>query len=371
MVRHAEIEQARRAAMVDGQAVALSALPDGQDRGYIATSWERCLADGRRPTHSVEFAPVTSAMALRAVEANRALFDAAHPVLDRLAQALADTGYFAILTNADGIVVDASGPIDALDPRASLITRIGVDLSERAIGTSAIGSALAEGAPVWLHQGEHFHVGMAHYSCAGAPIKGPHGLCVGMLDLTGIDQPERPELVHLVTQAVRSIENALVLARPRALLVRLNWPGRSLGDETDGLIALGHDGAVAGANGAARRMVAELGSPGDAPVPGSALFALPYERLVEAAHHGERSLVLPLLSGLRLQGLVLQGAHSNAAGIVPADTSPDGAVPLRHVEMALIRKAVQDAGGNVMQAARALGISRATVYRKLDLSRQA
>jgi len=35
------------------------------------------------------------------------------------------------------------------------------------------------------------------------------------------------------------------------------------------------------------------------------------------------------------------------------------------VETALIRKAVADARGNVAEAARALGISRATLYRKL------
>ena len=41
-------------------------------------------------------------------------------------------------------------------------------------------------------------------------------------------------------------------------------------------------------------------------------------------------------------------------------------MPLRDVEIALIRKAVSDARGNVMEAARVLGISRATVYRKLS-----
>jgi transcriptional regulator of acetoin/glycerol metabolism len=39
--------------------------------------------------------------------------------------------------------------------------------------------------------------------------------------------------------------------------------------------------------------------------------------------------------------------------------------PLKEVESDLIRKAVEEARGNVAQAARALGISRATVYRKL------
>ena len=38
---------------------------------------------------------------------------------------------------------------------------------------------------------------------------------------------------------------------------------------------------------------------------------------------------------------------------------------LSDVETALIRKAVRQACGNVLQAARQLGISRATVYRKL------
>ena len=42
---------------------------------------------------------------------------------------------------------------------------------------------------------------------------------------------------------------------------------------------------------------------------------------------------------------------------------------LRDLEVELIRKAVQDARGNVMAAAKALGISRATVYRKLGRPR--
>jgi transcriptional regulator of acetoin/glycerol metabolism len=40
-------------------------------------------------------------------------------------------------------------------------------------------------------------------------------------------------------------------------------------------------------------------------------------------------------------------------------------VPLRDVEITLIRAAVAEARGNVMQAAQSLGISRATIYRKL------
>ncbi|HEX5738405.1 MAG TPA: helix-turn-helix domain-containing protein, partial [Hydrogenophaga sp.] len=70
---------------------------------------------------------------------------------------------------------------------------------------------------------------------------------------------------------------------------------------------------------------------------------------------------LPLWSGLRLQ--VLAAASQNGVKASSAHTVPG--VPLKDVETALIRKAVDDARGNVMQAARSLGISRATVYRKL------
>ena len=39
--------------------------------------------------------------------------------------------------------------------------------------------------------------------------------------------------------------------------------------------------------------------------------------------------------------------------------------PLREVETDLIRRTVREARGNVMEAARLLGISRATIYRRL------
>ena len=68
---------------------------------------------------------------------------------------------------------------------------------------------------------------------------------------------------------------------------------------------------------------------------------------------------VPLWSGLRLQALV------QPAAAVRGRVRASPAAPLRQTETALIRQAVQDARGNVAEAARALGISRATVYRKL------
>ena len=50
-------------------------------------------------------------------------------------------------------------------------------------------------------------------------------------------------------------------------------------------------------------------------------------------------------------------------------TAPTTGCHSKEVETAMIRKAVDDARGNVKEAPVALGISRATVYRKLGAQR--
>jgi transcriptional regulator of acetoin/glycerol metabolism len=354
-----QIARARQAVMEEGRSMTDMLVHGWFEASWIERSWRRCLDQGRRPTEHVGFDVVPEQQMRRVAEANHVLVHAARPVLEQLGRAIASTRYFAILTNDEGVVVDAHGPIDRHDPRASTITRIGVDLSERSVGTTAIGAALAELQPVWLHRGEHFFDETSCYSCAGAPLFGPDGRCVGMLDLTGIDAAERPELKHLVAQSARSIENALTLTRPHTLVLRLNWPGRLLGDDDDGLLCLDQDGWVTGSNGAARQMIPALAAAPEGPLHCSELFAQPWEPLFDAGRRTEQAPVdLPLWSGLRLACL------TQAAGEARAGASTR--IPLRDVEIALIRKAVSDARGNVMEAARALGISRATVYRKLS-----
>ena len=339
---------------------------------WIAQSWQRCLSSGQRPQQSVSFDMVPAQAMRRTEEANHVLLNAARPALKQLGHAIAETRYFAILTNADGVVIDVGGQIDRSDPRVNVIARVGVDLSERNVGTTAISAALSELHPVWLHRGEHFFSGNADYSCAGAPLFGPDGQVVGMLDLTGVDVPERPELEHLVAQSARSIQNALTLERAHKLLVRLNWPGRALGDETDGLVCLDADGWVAGANEAARQMIAHLTQrSGDMapPVHASELFAMPFEMLFDAAgreSYGQPAPIdVPLWSGLRLNAISLKRGQQHPDTCQLRSPMAGDHPSLREVETALIRKAVAQAKGNVMQAARELGISRATVYRKL------
>ncbi len=360
-----QIALTRQAVLHDGKA-----MTDNGGQSWIERSWQRALASGKRPDQAVIFDVISPSAMRRVHDEHHALVRTARPVLESLGQAIASTRYFAILTDAQGVVVDAQGAIDRSDRRADLITRIGTDLSERALATTAISAALTELQPVWLHRGEHFFDTNSVYSCAGAPLFGTDGKCIGMLDLTGIETAERPELKHLVAQSARSIENALTLSHLKSaqdLLVRLNWPGRSLGDETDGLVCLNADGYVTAANQMARLMLPQLMPQlPQQPLHASDLFALSPDMLFEAARKPRQTnaLEVPLWTGLRLHALPVAGGQAAPMHVRPtiATHAPQ---PLKDIETALIRKAVEDASGNVMQAAKALGISRATVYRRL------
>ncbi|SCX40126.1 helix-turn-helix domain-containing protein [Variovorax sp. EL159] len=351
---HGEASRARSNACVDS---------------WITRSWQRCLESGRRPQQRVSFDPVSQSISRDTAECNRALVSAARPVIERLSRAIADTRYFAILTNADGIVVDVGTLPDGTDAASRYardIGRIGVDLSERAIGTSAIGTALAEQESVWLHRGEHFFDDTSVYSCAGAPLFGPRGDCIGMLDLTGVQVVERPELRHLATLSARSIENMLVMREPCELLLHLAWPGSAGSEATEGLLCIDAGGSVTGANAAARQMLHQPLARSQHALNFNDLFALPLHMMFDAARRGDAVLEVPLWSGLRVQVRPQRGGNGDTGAPVP-----DARPRLRDVETALIRKAVADARGNVAEAARALGISRATVYRKLWRGRPA
>jgi transcriptional regulator of acetoin/glycerol metabolism len=350
-LRLARIDRARRAV--------LTGQPNSQGglEPWIERSWRRCLASGQRPEHHVGFDMVSAQAARRTHDASHALATAAKPLMDKLARTIAQTQYFAILTNAQGVVVGTSGDTARHGRTASVIARVGVDLSEHAIGTSAISAALIELQPVWLHRGEHFYTDTSIYSCAGAPVFNPDGQCAGMLDLTGVNAQERPELRHVAQHFARGIENALVAARPHALLLHLRWPGDGYAHEDEGLVALDKDGAVTGCNPAARQMLTHAQAAGPAQHIED-LFAMQPGLLLDAARRGH-AIEVPLWSGLRVQ------VHASTAHRAAAEPSVAGAAPLKEIEAELIRKAVDEARGNVATAARNLGVSRGTVYRKL------
>ena len=347
--RLSRIAQARQQVLEQGTGLQAPLV-----EGWIERSWKRCMAWGHTPTQRVAFEAVSRAQIQGLQEVNQPMLQAATQELDRLSRAIAGTRYFALLTDARGMVIDTRGEFDKNDARASRIARVGINLSEQLVGTTAIGAVLAEQQPIWLHRGEHFFNDNNAYSCAGAPLFGPTGECVGMLDLTGVDVPERPELQHLAAQSARSIENNWVKQMAPALLLRFNWAGLSMGSDSDGLMGLDADGQIVCANRAARAITGlnlqRAEHAGD-------VFATAWQSLFDLSP--QQRLEVPLWTGLQVQ---IQRDDSTRPSTITAQPAP----VLKAIESDLIRRAMQQARGNVAEAARRLGISRATLYRKIS-----
>ena len=100
-----------------------------------------------------------------------------------------------------------------------------------------------------------------------------------------------------------------------------------------------------------------------AQVHASELFGLPFQVLFDAARRSDNTLDVPLRNGLRLRALATATHRTHAPNALASPNS--GAVAIRQMQASMIRQAMEQTGGNVAQAAQALGISRATLYRKL------
>jgi hypothetical protein len=97
----------------------------------------------------------------------------------------------------------------------------GADWSERRVGTSAPGTALALNHGIQIQRAEHFNR-LAHpWSCTAVPIHDPDtGLVLGVIDITGGDDAVAPQTLPLVEAAVAAMEAEL-------RILRLDLPRRS------------------------------------------------------------------------------------------------------------------------------------------------
>lgn len=361
------------------------ARPSGLVPEPVIQSWARCVQLHRRPADRVAFNPVSKSRIGSTLARNRMLLAAAMDDLGQLEATLAGTACKAILTDAHGVVVHATHSEREEGTLMWLAGRVGVDLAEECVGTTAPGMVVKTGQSCVVQGGEHFFDMTRVMYCAAAPIRDAQGELVAVLDLSSEMQPFRFDAASVVRLYSTAIENRLFAAQSRqhVLLLRFQATPSLLNTPLEGLAAVDECGRVAWINAAGASLLAApreqlRGAPADE------VLGLGLTQLLALAHDG-RTAMRRMPNGLMLwlQGQ-LQAAVGSAVSLVEdaapaalaaADTAfaasppPEPAHPadasLHEANRQLIDRALAACHGNVSRAARELGVSRGLIYRRL------
>jgi hypothetical protein len=190
-------------------AVLSGARPPERPRALVARSWSRVMGMGLAADRVNERRPMTAEELVRRRRTSRLSL-----VIDELRRVLtsvADASLFLmVVCDADGVVLWREG-----SPRVQLTAdRLGflegMVWTEQVVGTNAIGTALAEAAPVQLFSAEHYENRQHPWYCTAAPIHDPRdGELLGVVDVSGPAMTLHPAIGALVESAVRLAEASL------------------------------------------------------------------------------------------------------------------------------------------------------------------
>lgn len=358
--------------------------PSGLVGEGVIQSWYRCMQARRKPSEDVGFNVVTRSRIHSVLSRNRMLLDAAADELMQLQTTLAGTACQAILTDAKGVVVHATHSTATHDHVLRLASRVGINLAEESVGTTAPGMVVRTGQPSSVRTAEHFFECMQILQCAAAPIRDIHQRVAGVLDVSIESQPFSFDAASMVALHATSIENRLLQIQSREhIVVRLQTIPTLLGTPLEGLAGVNSDGLLTWVNGTAARLlsVPQVGlSMRMSEVFGLELWVLAaLTRRVDATMHRlPNGLAVWLLAHMQSadgakEVFSLYDPQEDAQATAepePATAVPDmtPALPssLRESDQQLVERTLAKHGGNISKAARALGVSRGLVYRHVN-----
>ncbi|MDM0078382.1 helix-turn-helix domain-containing protein [Variovorax sp. J2P1-59] len=385
---------AERVALARQQFFEEGVRPSGLIGEAVIQSWMRCTrthADRRRV---VAFDAVTPSRLHATLGRNRELLDAARQELMGMESSLAGTDCRVLLTDAQGVIVHVTQhPSTTGQPILQKTARLGVNIAESVVGTTAPGIVATTGLACTVAGAEHYFEYLREMQCAAAPIRDVHGRLAGVLDLTVESRRFGFDAASMVALYATTIENRLLLAQSKdRLVLRFQASPTLLGTPLEALAGIAPDGTVAWLNAAGSRLIG--GVPEAGPCDVEMLFGLDLDGLLcmggrEAAQPVRLASGLGVWLQARLQardGLdfghavsmapaaqsVVSEVSTESAATDPAqqpaaepDSLVEGDSTLRGHSRKLIEETLAAHGGNISHAARQLRVSRGTLYRRL------
>ena len=228
--RARELARAHRHALEGGH-------ENGSVREVIRDSWRRSAAAGVDP--GVPSAPLRLSDGETHERLEGGPLALAPAILRQLREEVqAEDEQIALLCGPDGTILWMDGDPRVLDRANAIHLSLGAQWSEQAVGTNAMGTALAVDHPVQVFAGEHFAEQVHPWTCAGAPLHDPDtGEQIGVIDLSGGLSTAHPHSLALVATAARVIESlALRESRAREDRLRRRFGARVGGGRAQALI---------------------------------------------------------------------------------------------------------------------------------------
>jgi len=300
----------------------------------IRASWERSLTHhGIDPSKPAPVQVLTVTELREHTQPIEQFLRIAKAGTRHLHRQVGNLGYSTLLCNASGVTVHCLGDerFDRQWKEAGLF--LGAVWSERQEGTCGVGTALVEQIPLTIHKDEHFRVKNTNLTCSCAPIMGPSGKLMGLIDVSSLHSPDPKSsqsiALELAIRAARMIESAYFFSQfQNQWVLSLSVDRELIEVSIPSLIAIDQGGKILAADrGACQTLV---GKTSDSCLVGHSIeefFDLSFEKLVDIFSNA--STVLPIRTqpkgrqmfcSLRCPQGITSKAGSLAGGIAPASS---------------------------------------------------
>lgn len=175
-------------------------------RPEIELAWHRARMSGLDPGMQVRESLCDD------IDRRSRLAVAAAPVLDRLAQDLAESRFTVLLADRDSVIVDWRRARRSLTPLLERVKAVpGSRYLESVAGSNALATSFELRQPIAVTGEEHFLEALRDFACYGAPILHPVTRRLeGVLDITGHVKDASVLMEPLVRAAVRDIRQNLM-----------------------------------------------------------------------------------------------------------------------------------------------------------------
>ena len=239
---------AERVALARQQFFEEGVRPSGLIGEAVIQSWMRCTRTHSDRRRVVTFDAVTPSRLHATLGRNRELLEAARQELVSMESSLAGTVCRVLLTDAQGVIVHVTQhPSSALQPILQMTARLGVNIAESVVGTTAPGIVATTGLACTVDGAEHYFEYLREMQCAAAPIRDVHGRLAGVLDLTVESRRFGFDAASMVALYATTIENRLLLAQSRdRLVLRFQASPTLLGTPLEALAGIAPDGTSPG-----------------------------------------------------------------------------------------------------------------------------